>query len=142
MRANPSTRRLVERLFAEQKGEPAGVDGAVSQVRGAYEKLARAMSPVIADAGLRAMVARGVRKSKPKYPFLDAVVAVDLGEFLDQLWTSLGQQEPPVIKEIGVALLTSFVETLSNLIGDELTSKLFRNGPDASAFASDEPEKS
>jgi hypothetical protein len=143
MRADPSARHFVEQIFAEQKGEPASADGAVALVRGAYEKLALAMSPVIGDAGLRAMLARGVRNSKPRYPFLDAVVAVELGPFLDQLWTSLREQEPLVIKEIGVVLLSNFVETLSKLIGEELTLRLFRNEwPEASVFGSDEPEKS
>jgi hypothetical protein len=142
MRADPSARRVVERIFAEETGEPANAGDPTARVRGAYEKLAHATSPVIGDAGLRAMLARSVRQSQARYPFLDAVAAVDLGAFQNQLWTSLRQQEPLVIEEIGIAVLTNFVETLSTLIGEELTLKVFRNAwPEANAFDPDEPEK-
>jgi hypothetical protein len=142
MRASPSTRPVVERLFAAM-GERATADEAVSMVRSAYENLAGVMTPIVGDAGVQAIFVRSLRKCRPAYSCLEAVVARDRDALLDQLWTSLKQQNPATIKDIGIALLTSFSDVLSNLIGDELTLKLFRNAwPDASASGADEAKKS
>jgi hypothetical protein len=142
MRASPSSRVVVERIFAEI-GEPSTAYEAVSVMKRAYETLAGVMTPIVGEAGVQAIFVRGLRKCRTTYSCLEAVVARDRDAFLDQLWTSLKQEKPAIIKDIGIALLTSFSDVLSNLIGDELTLKLFRNGwPDASASAADEAKKS
>jgi hypothetical protein len=143
MQANPSARRFVERILGERTAELTNGEEAVAAVRTAHEKLARAMSPIIGEAGLLAMFARSVRKARALYPCLDSVEVSDLDTVLERLWSSLGQQEPAAIREIGIALLSNFVELLATLIGDELTLTLFRNAwPEASALASEEADRS
>ena len=142
MRASPSTPLVIERIFAEIR-DPSTAEEAVSVMKHAHETLAGVMTPIVGDAGVQAIFVRGLRKCRPTYSCLEAVVARDRDAFLDQLWTSLKQQKPAIIKDIGIALLTSFSEVLSNLIGDELTMKLFCNAwPEASASAADEAKKS
>jgi hypothetical protein len=142
MRVTPSTRLVVERISAEI-GEPSTADEAVSGMQRAYESLAAVMTSIIGDAGVRAIFARSLRKCRATFPCLESVVARDGDAFLEQLWARLHQQKPAVVKDIGIALLTGVGDILSNLIGDELTLKLFRNAwPDASAHAADEAKKS
>jgi len=142
VRAQPSARRVAERILADLTEEPTSAAEATALVRTAYESVVAAMSPIIGDTGIDAMFARSVRKGRGLHPCLEGVDVSDVGAALDRLWATLREQDPAAIKEIGVAVLAQFVELLSTLIGDQLTLQLFENAsPNASALPSDEAER-
>ncbi|MDQ3031720.1 MAG: hypothetical protein M3Y87_04825 [Myxococcota bacterium] len=93
-------------------------------MQGVHERLGRAMSVVIGDAGFAATFARCVMYARAECP---ALAEVDPDALLDRLWACLGRLSPAAIRAIGVTLVARYFELMSRFVGPEVTLRLFYN---------------
>jgi hypothetical protein len=89
-----------------------------------FEELARHLAQLVGEMGVRALFARTVADARSTYPWLAATSPIDP-------WVSLRgameRQDPRTIRDAFVGLLSTFVELLARLIGDELVKRLLHD---------------
>jgi hypothetical protein len=88
-----------------------------------------ALSPIVGQHGVLALFKRSLHLQQIHYPLLMAVRDVNLlpGAFTAELYAFLAQQTAANAFLINSALLTTFYEVLTNLIGVPLTHQLLHS---------------
>lgn len=100
---------------------------AVALAKQLHEKLVLHLAPVVGDAGMDALFARSVRKTKPDFPSLSELeTGGPPQKVLAQLYEHLQKQKVAELEKIIVALMVAFIRLLSTFIGEGLTWKLVR----------------
>ncbi len=90
-----------------------------------WQRVTAQLSPVIGAQGTDALLGRSVHLTSSAYPWLAmAAWQTDKESLLAGIKTSLAGSEPDSAREASYALLTTFVELLTNLIGGSLTERL------------------
>jgi hypothetical protein len=90
-----------------------------------FEELARYLSQLVGDMGVRALFARSVASARSTYPWLAA--ATPSAPPWVALRGAMERQEPPAIRDAFAGLLSSFIELLARLIGDGLVRRLMND---------------
>jgi hypothetical protein len=91
-------------------------------------KLSPGVTALVTTAGYRALIARALHLTRPRFPFLKSVVVSDGDAFIEAPRVTDGED----VDESSAALLGSLLALLVSFIGDDLTSNLIRGAwPDA-----------
>jgi hypothetical protein len=135
--------RTFRRMMAREAGSGATAPAIAVAARSACEQFARQMAPLIGDAGVSAICARGLHLAQRNVPGL-APIPIDASEQSQDpvalLQRSLEQQEPAAATEAAAAVLVTITELLASFIGESLTTRLLREAwPDD--FAGDATEE-
>ncbi len=133
--SEPSTATSVGDVVGDVVGEPDGTTVAVCTVI-TWQALQAALSPVIGHGGVWALYRRSLHLARPLHPCLDAADPgeADAGDF-SALDSALSSETGPVAAAATEALLQSFWELLTGLIGNALTERLigFSRAPPSDA---------
>lgn len=120
-----AARDIVARAIAtECAGAGADVASAFDRAR---QKLARSISPILGDAGFDAMFARAARKTLPTVGVARRFQPAEGIPFEGQFWEWVAEEGADVVRAIAIGTLTTFLESLTTMIGEELAFKLVRH---------------
>jgi hypothetical protein len=118
-------RRVFRRMLAREAGTGASAPAIAAAARRLCERFAEQLTPLIGDAGVAAICARGLHLTQRKVPGLAPASAPAHGEapfaFLQRY---LEQQQPAAATETAVALLVTVSELLALFIGEGLSTRL------------------
>ena len=119
------TAQLQEQFLASAAKTPAeAVDFAI----GLWEALAARLIPVIDDDGFRSLLERSLHLTSKKFPWLAMDLnAWDHSKRFSGLRANLHCRNPGEAAAAGLALLTTFVETLVALLGVPLVTNVLRS---------------
>lgn len=133
--------RVFRRMLAREAGKGANSPAIAAAARRLCERFAEQLTPLIGDAGVAAICARGLHLAQRNVPGLAPVRASAQGEApFALLQLSLEQQEPAAATEAAVAVLATVGELLASFIGEGLSTRLLREAwPDD--FAGDTTEE-
>jgi hypothetical protein len=103
-----------------------------------WRRLLQHLSPLIGDSGFSALHGRALRLRGADYPWLGMPPpALHSATLLEAMQKDLDQQAPDIAHAANEALLATFTELLSGLIGEALTIRLlaaaWNAGPPADA---------
>jgi hypothetical protein len=115
----------VRLLDHEPPTGPGANERAAAAVR-VYERLFERLSPVIGVAGMRAILARSARITKPRFPSLEAAsVASDLAA--EHLRSCFLQLEEAEMADAAAALYGTLLGLLNGFIGERLVWQVLRS---------------
>lgn len=125
-RPAPSDIEIATRLLDhEPPTGPGANEHAAAAVR-VYERLSERLSPVIGVAGMRAILARSARLTKPQFPCFDAAsVASELAT--EHLRTCFLELEEAEMVEGAAALYGTLLGLLNGFIGERLVWQVLRS---------------
>jgi hypothetical protein len=126
--ANENIRQHVFRGMLMREAGPAADAAAVSAAAlRLCERVARQLAPLIGEAGVVAICDRSLYLAQRRVPGLTPVRAAepDDGPFTRAL-LFIEHQDPALVSEAAIALLTTVSELLASFIGDSLTTHLLR----------------
>jgi hypothetical protein len=116
----PDFKQAAVRLLADLA--PAGSSAQLAEgAAQACEALAKHLSRLLGEAGVRMMLKRSTALATAQFPWLAAVTAQ---ESASGLRDAMVQQDPASITEAFVAILAGFVGLLERLIGEPLVTRL------------------
>jgi hypothetical protein len=92
-----------------------------------WQELAVHLTAIIGEAGFDSLYARSLHRASIKHPWLDHQAALPRGGAFTRLRASLHARGMPEAGEASVDLLNVFVDTLTILIGDQVSSGLLRD---------------
>jgi hypothetical protein len=116
-------------MLARRVGQSADIEKVAAVAVAVWRDVDNALSPIIGDAGVAALYRRSLYSSLANHPCL-AVAYENIspgGERFAELETALLQQTPEVASAALLALLTTFHELLTFLIGGSLFERLLRS---------------
>jgi hypothetical protein len=115
--------QMIRKIVAQDSG--ADARAVAEEAVGAWEQIARVLAPIIGEGGFRALYARGLYLTRPKYPWLAATHGREQTDSpFSGLRVSLERRELTEAREASSALLVTFTELLATFIGEELTRRL------------------
>jgi hypothetical protein len=125
-RATPSDIGIARRLLEhEPPAGPGANERAAAAVR-VYERLFERLSPVVGVAGMRAILARSARLTKPQFACFEAAsVASDLAA--EHLRTCFLELEEADMTEAAAALYATLLGLLNAFIGERLVWQVLRS---------------
>ncbi|HWW69063.1 MAG TPA: hypothetical protein VN089_03915 [Duganella sp.] len=88
-----------------------------------WERLAVELSAIIGQSGFDTLYARSIHVVRARHPWLEE----GADPRFEKLKNSLQGREPAAAGAASVALLTTFTDTLSQLIGASLTTAILRS---------------
>lgn len=119
------TAQLHEQLLASAARTPAE---AVDFTIGLWEALAARLIPIINDDGFRSLLERSLHLTSKTFPWLAMdLSARDHSKRFSGFKANLHSRNPGEAAAAGLALLTTFVETLVALLGVPLVTNLLRS---------------
>lgn len=114
------------KLLAAEPGEGSSKELA-ERAAGACEQLARHLSRLLGNNGIRTLFDRCLVKASVQYPWLASAKSMPGGAGEDS-WSSLRSamepQDPDNVREAFVLLLVTFIGLLERLIGEGLVERL------------------
>jgi hypothetical protein len=126
-----STQRItawVQAVLSQPAAE--GADGAriADTAVATWRGVELALAPIIGMGGVAALYKRSLYLTRREFPWLDCTYAGDFhSEGLGRLQTALSQQAGVVAAAANGALLRTFCDLLTNLLGASLTERLLRS---------------
>jgi hypothetical protein len=138
-----SEARRIQATIADLAAITADANRIAEAAASTWREIHAVLSPVIGPGGVAALYQRALYVSRSAYPCLTAVRedALRPGEFA-ALQLMLSQQPVARVAAINGALLQSFCDLLSNLIGVSLTERLLRSVRNLPAGDAAAPERS
>ena len=116
--------QLQEQLLASAAQTP---EEAVDFTIGLWEALAACLIPIIADDGFRSLLERSLHLTSKTFPWLAMDLRVwDHSKRFSGLRANLNCRNSGEAAAAGLALLTTFIETLVAFLGVPLVSNLLR----------------
>ena len=127
----PADVEAAKRLLAHAESGRGGEDVAVAAGR-VHERLSRRLSPLIGEAGMRALFARTVKLVKPEFPCFEPLAAVaepttGPAAANEHLVACLSGLERAVAAEAAAALYGTLLALLTALIGERLVAQVLRS---------------
>ena len=122
-----SWRRAFRAILAEEAGRNPDASAIAAAGQRLCEHLARRLSPLVGEAGVAAICARGLHLARQDFPWLSAAHGPDGsdgGEVFGTLERSLAQQEPAAAADAVVVILSTSATLFASLIGEGLTTRL------------------
>jgi hypothetical protein len=94
-----------------------------------WSKIDDALWPIIGHAGMAALFKRSLYLARTHQPALTALMSVEItpGDFTPLRETLLQQSSADAAAAVQAALLKTFLDLLTSLIGAELTQRLLRS---------------
>lgn len=119
-------------LLLSGAGLGAGAEDPAVAAGRVYERLARRLSPLVGEAGMRALFARSVKLVKPEFPCLDGVtinteVPASGDAPTEQLVACLRTVDAAVAAGAAGALYATLLGLLTALIGDHLVQQILKS---------------
>jgi hypothetical protein len=114
-------RALLESEIAEGSAEERASAAAI-----VCEELCEHLARVVGRGGVRALFERSVTLAQGEFPWLAGVVQRSEEPLWDRLRDALAREPPDVALEATARLLTTFVERLGRMIGEDLVLRLLR----------------
>lgn len=118
-------------------------DAVAEQCIRLWEDLAAKLSPIIGDGGFATLFARCMRLALPTYPWLPQNEMLAARAAFKHLRAALHGRDPSEAAAANVLLLSTFIDTLTLLIGEALSTSILREawGDDVVNYAVTEPSK-
>ena len=126
--ASENTRQHVfQGMLMREAGPGADAAAVAAAALRLCERIARQLVPLIGETGVAAICDRGLHLAQRRVPGLAPVRAAepDDGPFT-RVHLFIEHQDPALVSEAAVALLTTMSELLASFIGDSLTTHLLR----------------
>jgi len=118
---------VFRRMLVREAGTAAEASAVAAAAGRLWEHLARQLVPLIGDAGIAALCDRGVHLAQRQVPGLALPPLSEAdGTPFTRAHQFIANQEPALVDEAAVALLTTVTELLASFIGDSLTTRLLR----------------
>lgn len=122
-----TARDIAARAIASESAEATTSSELVSALERARKKLGRSIAPILGDAGFDAMFSRAVRRTLSTVTVAKRFESVEGAPFDVQFQEWLTQERAEVVRALAIGTLTSFLESLTTMIGEELAFKLVRH---------------
>ena len=90
-----------------------------------YTKLLVHLSSVLGEEGTHALFRSSLRLTP--FSYLNEIRAQEPQALLKDVATALQNQEPDVVEEVSLALLTSFIKLLATFVGERLTCEFLHD---------------
>lgn len=121
----PTGAQRIEAALAHQAAAGAGADAIADAACEIWHKVDAALSPIIGRQGVAVLFKRSLHLSRIAHPALAAAAAADAspGDFR-ALRAVLAQQTSLDAAALNTALLATFYDLMSSLIGAALTERL------------------
>jgi hypothetical protein len=119
-RVSPDFRDAARVLVGEQPSDESSAQVAERAV-GAYHTLSRHLARLLGETGVRMMFKRSIVLTTAQFPWL---AGVSRSENESELRDRFAQQDPAVIADAFVVILSVFVGLLERLIGEPLVYRL------------------
>jgi hypothetical protein len=129
--------------MAAQPGEAIDCAQTADLAVATWRKIDDALSPIIGRAGMAALFKRSLYLAGADQPALTALVDVEIapGDYAPLRQTMTQQSGADAAANVQAALLKTFLDLLTSLIGAELTERLLRsvwdNNPSSGEAAQD-----
>jgi hypothetical protein len=140
--ASENTRqRVFQGMLMREAGPGADAAAVAAAALRLCERIARQLAPLIGEAGVAAICDRALYLAQQRVPRLAPVRAAqpEDGPFT-RAHLFIEHQDPALVSEAALALLTTVSELLASFIGDSLTTHLLREAW-ADDFDSDAAEE-
>ena len=128
---NPTSSSNVAKLPAEHADGSASV---AASIVATWSEIDVALTPIIGHQGVAALYKRSVHLALPSHPWLAALtsnssngISIDATVDLDTLRTEFSRHDAAAARAAGDAMLRTFFELLTNLIGASLTERLLHS---------------
>lgn len=127
----PADVEAAKRLLAHAESGRGGEDAAVAAGR-VHERLSRRLSPLIGEAGMRALFARTVKLVTPEFPCFETFTAgreppASPTAANEPLVACLSGLDHAVAAEAAAALYGTLLALLTALIGERLVAQVLRS---------------
>lgn len=124
----PAHQELARWLLQHERAAVAQPDGPLGPTAEVLRKLSPGVTALVTTAGYRALLARALHLTRPRFPFLESVQVTDGDAFIEGPRTMGGE----TVEESSVALIGGLLALLVSFIGADLTNNLIRGAwPDA-----------
>lgn len=122
-----SSQRILETLEYRANGHP-GAGSTAACVTALCEEICIALTPIVGPRGVAALYKRSLFLAGHEHPVLQGLLReVQQDTDLSALTTALMPLSESEAARVGTALLSSFYELLSSLIGPSLTERVLRS---------------
>jgi hypothetical protein len=125
------TKSSIKMIRTITPSDPAGDDDSGALAESAvhtWRKVSSHLIPIIGEGGVRALYARSLHLTRTRFPWLRAAQQqLPSDSHFAELGVSLAHQSPADAREATAALLATFINLLSTLIGEDLTAHLLRS---------------
>lgn len=122
---NPAQRELATQLLAQEQQGDSAQERAAAAAR-VYEKLQLHLAPLVGGTGFRALFARSITLTAPRFPFLAGLTEVKPDDAAGALRACLQAETPEVVTEVAVSVFGAFLSLLATYVGERLTAQLLR----------------
>ncbi|MBC7944818.1 MAG: hypothetical protein H7X91_06070 [Burkholderiales bacterium] len=126
--------QTVRHTLARRAGEGATAEAIAEAAVSTWGRVAVVLAPIIGEGGVGSLYARSVHLTRFNFPWLAASQLMPPPSWVQQtdwpymdLRMSLAQRGPAEASKASSALLDTFLELLSTLIGEPLTARLLRS---------------
>jgi hypothetical protein len=121
--------KLTEQLRQQiSASAPQTPEGAVATTISLWDALAKTLVPIIGDDSFRSLLERSLHLNGKNFPWLVLDMRTwDHSDRFSGLRDNLNSRDPVEAADAGLALLTTFVETLVELIDVPLVSNILRS---------------
>jgi hypothetical protein len=127
MPGSADVRKAIQRALTLEAGSDADAKALAAAALRLYETLAGQLSPLIGEAGVRALTARSLHLVQRNFTWLAEVRDPGPSERpFAQVGLRLERQEPALAREAAAAALATLGGLLATLIGDALTMRILR----------------
>ena len=116
---------VAHRVMTHELGRSRTSDELALAGVGVITKLLVHLSAVIGEAGSHALFRSSLRLTP--VPYLKEIHAQEPQIVMKDVTTALKNQEPDVVEEALIDLLTSFIELLATFVGERLTCELLHD---------------
>jgi len=124
----PNEAEGAKAILAHLASTGAHAEDTANVAASTWSALDTALSPIIGQRGFAALYKRSLQLTRPQFAWLaDVQDGVSPVADFSMLSTALAEQEGPTAVAASVALLETFYDLLTNLIGRSLTDRLLRS---------------
>lgn len=118
-------REAIRNKLAHQAGNAPDSKAVAEAALNTWRQVVARLSPVIGTSGVEVLVRRSLHMTTPDFPwFAIAGEHGENGDLFEKLTAKLMDRETDVAAEASYALLITFTELLTTLIGESLTGSL------------------
>ena len=129
-------------LTQEGAGAGSAQDRAIAAGR-VYEKLFARLSPLIGDAGARALFARSVKLARADFPSLDEISAGPFGRDLpapeQDVVRCLGRLAPEAASDAAIRVYATLIALMTTFIGERLVLRIIESAFPRTDERTDDP---
>lgn len=118
---------VFRRTLVDRAGGTADARAIAEAATSVWHDAATRLAPVIGGHGVNVLFRRSLHITSKAFPWLGATGSEESdAELLNALQRHLAEREAALAIEVGGAILVTFTELLTSLIGESLTERLLR----------------